>query len=120
VTGVYNIIIGNLESSKYEIETGSAKLIESAEKGGAYGYNYYSEEGNILNVELGAPKEGLMTVWKNETGKNDSIQLFVPALFFPIVSSEVASSYGASVIVPLVGGMIDQNIIVPAVDIMRE
>jgi hypothetical protein len=111
VTNVYNIITGKFESSKYDIESDPGVLIKAAEEGGLNAYNYYySDVQNSPDIELGSPKQGLVMMWKTEEGKANSIQLFVPSLIFPVRSNQGQNYfYQNNVIVPLVGGIMDQN-----------
>lgn len=107
VTSVYNISTGSLESSKYDVITDTDKLTKMAENGGLSGYYYYPNGQKNQEIDLGTPKQALVVMWKTEQGQN-SYQLFVPALVFPITSDLSQSYYyRQNVIVPLVGGVQD-------------
>lgn len=106
VTGAYNINSGNFESSKYDIETNSEKIIELAEGGGLYLNYRYPEATKTQEIDLGTPTQGLVVIWRTEEGKINSTQLLVPAMFFPMNSKDDWRNFIA---VPLVGGMVESR-----------
>ncbi|MDD5145101.1 MAG: hypothetical protein PHW72_03185 [Candidatus Pacebacteria bacterium] len=110
VTGAYNIVIGDIESSVYDIETDTTKILNFVKNGGMFGNYTYPEAKKTVNVEIGDPKKGLVQIWKTEEGKYSSFELFVPALIFPVNSvSDQTNFYRSSIVVPLVGEMMNQD-----------
>jgi hypothetical protein len=105
ISGVSNLTSYRYETSDYEIETDSAKILELAEKGG-YGssFYYYSESQEKITLELGAPVRSLIRF--NRYANNINEELLTPALIFPITNIP-ANYYGPRFItVPLAKQMI--------------
>lgn len=108
VTGAHNIISTDFRKSDYIIETDVDRLIRIAERGGIYGFHYGDAQGGT--VTLGTPEtvQVLMPQWDPETGT--SLELYVPALRFPLVDKPESMAYGPDyVIVPMVKDILDAH-----------
>ncbi len=95
------------ESSSYAIENNVEKLIAYAEEGGAYKDYWYGDAEKIVDITLGTPKQGLMEMYSYDETIGDSVEYYIPALFFPIenISDGSVYYYRKAVIVPLVSDM---------------
>ncbi len=107
VSGVSNLTSYRYETSDYELETDSAKILELAEKGGyGSGIYYYSESQDKVTLELGTPTKSLIRF--NRYANNTNEELLIPALIFPITNAP-ENYYGSRFItVPLVKQMITE------------
>jgi hypothetical protein len=96
-------------ASAYPTEKDTKRLIQVAEKGGQYGY-YPPAEDNIkiktTEVELGNPKIVYVRMW--QTLNNQSKDIFVPSLMFPIINKP-ADFYQQAVTVPLIKEVLDSR-----------
>jgi hypothetical protein len=109
VSGLYGLGIYNLESSMYEAETDAGKILQIAEQGG-YGYYYYPEGADVIEVEIGEPK--LVYALHSQYSEGKYSELFVPALSFPILKQPDENYYyRQNIVVPLVKDLLtDENI----------
>ncbi|MFA5130309.1 MAG: hypothetical protein WC477_05345 [Patescibacteria group bacterium] len=130
VSDVYNIRAMRLDASAYDAITDVNDVLNQAKKGGYNGYMYaMGERGSIVTQDLGTPTIGYLQIYS--TKDNQSSELYVPAMIFPVKSaaSNVADEatrtnmyyYGMNrnvVIVPLVKGVVDEStpIIRPMMD----
>ncbi len=115
VTSVSEITAPNYESSLYETETDTAKIMAIVNKGGVNGY-YPPEATKTVDVELGKPSIQLMRYWKYDYGS--STELYVPALVFPIVHPEnYPDIYRKTVIVPIIKDILNAQ--QPPIRIMK-
>ncbi len=110
--GLWNLFSQKHESSAYDVETDTARLIKLAEQGG-FRRGYYYADSNQVEVkknviELGTPSIGLVKMWiYNEKGGQE---LVVPAYIFPVTNKpEGAYFYQKNVVVPLVKEILDQE-----------
>lgn len=107
VSSLNGLIPYNYEASAYDLETDSARIIALAEKGG-WNRNFYniSKEENKNIVELGTPEFSYVQMWRYKD--NTSVELFVPALIFPVTKRPETGYYGNNyVVLPLVKELID-------------
>lgn len=105
VNGLWELTLPRYESSAYEIEKDSAKIIKVAERGGLYGYT--AEGGKIVEIELGTPQLALMKTWQYKD--NLSNELYVPAYVFPIVKvPEGAQIWQKAIVVPIAKDILDE------------
>ena len=99
VAGLYNLNTQDYQSSAYEMETDTQKLIAYAEKGGVNNYQS-GDSGDAIELELGDPEVSYINYFEYKDGKNG--QLLVPALYFPIKNPpEDTNFYRQGVVVPL-------------------
>jgi hypothetical protein len=117
VTYAGNIFTSGFESSDYDVETSVDKILSSAQKGGMNSYYSYPDPTKTVDVELGTPVFGLVSVWQATENKYMGEELYVPSLIFPITSNpEPNYYYGDSVVVPLVGIQQSNVLIRPMTD----
>lgn len=110
VTGLYGLAAQNYQSSNYAAETDTNRLMKFALQGDLWPQPTYPEESfNVkeAEVKLGTPGIQYMRYWKYEG--NQSSELFVPALVFPILEVTPAdeSFYKSAVVIPLVKDILD-------------
>jgi hypothetical protein len=110
--GLWNLFSQKHESSAYDVEKDTARLIKIAEQGG-FRRGYYpadSNQGEVKKnvIELGTPSIGLVKMWiYNEKGGQE---LIVPAYIFPVTNKpEDVYFYQKNVVVPLVKEILDQD-----------
>jgi len=115
VTGVWNITDYHYQSSAYAVETDAKKIIAIAERGGIYGSApyYYGEAGKNQTITLDTPTRVLVTTWQNTN--NESKEIIVPALFFPVIDSanNLPDYFTKGVVVPLIQEVLKQDADVP-------
>jgi len=108
--GAHRIISLNFESSEYETETDTEKLIMVAENGGLRGRYSHPEPTETVNVKLNTPKVGLISHWHYDQEKREGKEIFIPALIFPISNKDEAKNmYQDSIAVPLVKEILDER-----------
>lgn len=110
ITSVWNMTIQQYESSKYEAETDSAKIIAAAENWGWGGYVIMAESVRPVQVtqaSLGTPSRGYLRMWNYNNGAND--ELYVPALVFPVMKAPIGSYLPKYIVVPLAKDLITQQ-----------
>ena len=120
VSGVGELNSQRYQSSDYETEKDTKRILDLAEKGGYQ--NYYptlAETGvKMEQVELGNPISGYVRLW--QTVNNQSKELFVPSLIFPIINAP-QYIYMKNVVVPIVKEVLDaQNNPVPPIRPMEK
>ena len=116
VSNVSNINAGTFQGSDYDSNLSKEEIIAYAQKGGLQGNYKFENAQKTIDVSLGTPIYGLVQTWKQEG--NSSLELFVPSLIFPVENIEdYEYYYGKSVVVPLVGEMMNQDL---PVKIMEE
>ncbi|MFA7377728.1 MAG: hypothetical protein WCZ15_02935 [Patescibacteria group bacterium] len=107
VSSLNGLIPYNYEASAYDLETSSERIIALAEKGGwnrSFGF-YGSEAQDREIVELGTPEFSYVQMWRYKD--NENIELFVPALIFPVTKRPETGYYGNNfVVLPLVKELI--------------
>ncbi|MBI4363757.1 MAG: hypothetical protein HY545_02815 [Candidatus Doudnabacteria bacterium] len=123
VSSVYDLSAQSYQASTYDAETDTAKIIKVAERGGVYGY-YPPEcssppvtpEGRpvpsfqtckVVEIELGAPTIELIKMWNYKN--NESQELLIPSLVFPLINPPEELAYRKSVIVPLIKEILDNQ-----------
>lgn len=90
------------ESSMYKIETNEKKILSFVERGGwNRRYSYYMEENpKAVEVPVGEPELAYINMWQHKD--NESTELLVPALVFPVLKvPEGVYVYEKNIIVPL-------------------
>lgn len=91
----------NYQSSLYNTETDISKIMTVVENGGVNEYPSYDASAKVEDVELGSPKLQLMMYWNYQN--NESTQLYVPALVFPVTKAPASPYfYKKNVIVPII------------------
>jgi hypothetical protein len=110
VSSVYNIQQLSFDQSKYDPETDTQALLDSAKKGGlASPIRYLASDPNVkmktVTAELGTPVQGLVQIYQYKD--NQSFELYVPALIFPVTKRADSDQVWtpSQIIVPLVKGV---------------
>jgi hypothetical protein len=120
VMNLYGLSTLRFERSPYELETDIARITAFAEKGGLRGAIYqpmtYDDQGNPVpsateaeTLRLGAPGQILLRMFT--TVDNASVELYLPALRFPILNLPTDPNYYGpqDVVVPLVKSILDEQ-----------
>ena len=108
-SGVGNIVAHSYESSSYAAETDTNKIIAIAENGGLWPAYKHPNPTKTVEVELGTPTSALMIHYSYDNEKNETTELYVPALIFPITNISDNTTYWQrnNVIVPLIKEIIE-------------
>lgn len=108
VTGAWGISTQKYQSSSYDMETDTNKLKKLVEQGGSWPI-YYAQDAKIQDVRLGDPTLEYVSVWHSEG--NQSSQLFVPALVFPVLDKpQEGYYYKEKVVVPLAKDIVNSRL----------
>ena len=110
VSSFYGLQTQNYQSSAYAAETDKDRLLKFALQGDLWSQgNYLTESFQVKEVEvkIGTPEVKFMRYWKYDG--NQSIELLVPALVFPVLETTPAdgSFYKSAVVIPLVKEILD-------------
>ncbi len=106
VTSLNELTFPNYESSLYATETDIKRIMSLVNKGGMNGYYPVDEPIKTKDIELGTPSIQLMRHWNYQN--NESSELYVPALVFPILNPEkYPDNYRKSVVVPIIKDILD-------------
>ncbi len=110
VVGLYGLATQNYQSSNYAAETDRDRLLKFALQGDIRSQPTYPEENfqvKEVEVKLGTPSVQYMRYWKYEG--NQSSELFLPSLVFPIIDKSQAEEYFTKqvVVIPLVREILD-------------
>lgn len=115
VASAYGLTTQAYESSSYESETDTKKILSYAEVGGINSYR--SEGAKTETLELGEPTRGFIRYYNYVSIASASLgnrneELLVPALIFPIknIPKDDPNFYRTSVIVPLVKEVLDERL----------
>jgi hypothetical protein len=109
--GAHNITVQTYQRSVYETETDAAKVIAVAEQGGRHHvFEPEVPDAKIITIELDTPALGLMRHWQYNTDKQETSELYIPALIFPVKSVSEASQYfnRENIVVPLVKEILEE------------
>jgi hypothetical protein len=110
VTSFYGLQTQNYQSSNYAAETDKDRLLKFALQGDLWPQGNYPVENfqvKEVEVKLGTPEVKFMRYWKYDV--NQSIELLVPALVFPVLETTPAdgSFYKSAVVIPLAKEVLD-------------
>jgi hypothetical protein len=115
VSNASNINAGTFQSSDYNSSLSKEDIIAYAKKGGLQGNYRLDSAQKTVDITLGTPVYGLVQTWKQDG--NSSLELYVPSLIFPAENTgDYEYYYRDSIIVPLVGEMMNQDIPVIMMD----
>jgi hypothetical protein len=110
VSNVYGLQASTFDASSYDAITDSNAILDSAKNGGLASPIRYMDAATLNNVkkvqaELGTPSRGLVQTYQYKD--NQSFDLYVPALMFPVTkkADDEAVWTPNIVIVPLVKGL---------------
>jgi hypothetical protein len=109
VQDVWGLSNQQYQSSAYDTETNTSRLIDIAENGGFRQNRYFDENGgNVKQVELGTPALAYVQMWIYKD--NTSEELFVPAYVFPITKKPAGIYlYQKNIIVPVIKDILEQD-----------
>jgi hypothetical protein len=106
VTSVYNLSTQDYQSSSYDAETDSARILKIAQAGGMYGY-LGDQSGKTIEIELGTPTIQYVQMWDYQ--QNSSQQLLVPSMIFPVLNKpDTQYFYQKAVVIPLIKQILDR------------
>lgn len=98
VSDVWGVMTQDYQSSSYEAETSSERIIKIAENGGAVS-GFYLPTGDpnatVVELELDTPRRVLTTNW-SQNG-----EIIVPALLFPVKGIEDKQIWPKYIVIPL-------------------
>lgn len=110
-SGIWNLTTQNYQSSSYETEADSAKIIGMAEKGGWRNTIYYlmADQEEPKELSLSTPELAYVKIWNYENNKTE--ELIVPALIFPIADVTGNEPYlnRKNIIVPLIKELLKES-----------
>jgi hypothetical protein len=109
VVSVWDLSVQNYQSSQYDAETDLNRIMKVAEQGGVYGYVDITQGGRVVEIELAEPTIQYVKMWNYKN--NQSEELLIPSLVFPIKEQPAGDQYfyRKSVVVPLVKEILDRN-----------
>ncbi len=130
--GVYGLFTRNYDSSNYQVETNTQRILDFAKNGGTLFGAYEGPEANVVELKLGTPSQSYMISWQYKNNENN--ELLVPAYIFPVepvdnnqnyypknivvpIIKDILDSYQTNDIMPLRSDSATSNIISPAPDI---
>jgi hypothetical protein len=90
VSGLWELTSQNYQSSSYQAETDTAKILKLAEQGG-FRYGYYPMPANDANIrtqelELQTPTQGLVKIYHSKG--TETMEIYAPSLIFPVKDAE--------------------------------
>ncbi len=111
ISSVGEITGQRYSASAYPTEKDSSRLVKIAESGGFRSYMPFAEgslppDTKTVEVELGNPTISYVRMW--HTLNNQSKDIYVPALVFPIIN-QPADMYQKSITVPLIKELLDSQ-----------
>jgi len=110
VMSVYGLTSQTYTSSSYKLETDSDKILSILKKGGPNSWIPPQESGvetKNVDIEVGTPTKVLMHTYNYKD--NQSQELFVPALMFPVTKAPAEDEYyPKNIIIPLVPELLNQ------------
>lgn len=110
VTSANDIWAGGMEKSEYAAETNFDRLKGLAEKGSYMGYKpYFDPAAELVTVKLGTPTRGLLRTWQTLPSTGEATELYVEALFFPVLNQNETGYWSKSIAIPLVKDILDNQ-----------
>ncbi|MBN1778679.1 MAG: hypothetical protein JW816_00450 [Candidatus Buchananbacteria bacterium] len=113
VSGAYNMIVPDYQSSDYQVETDTDKILKIAQGGGNGSVMpFYDNGGNSKTVEisLGMPTLVYVQIWKFNPENQTSDDLYAPAFIFPIIKNENSQNfYQQNIVVPIIKDLLQDN-----------
>lgn len=118
VTYVSIVSTNTLDASSYTLTTDVNAVRTIVERGGMYGWQPETAE-KTYNVTLGAPTQVLTIHSSYNEAERKSVDLFVPALSFPVTDAE-GDMQQSSIVIPLVESILEAHAEEPIYRIMDE
>ncbi|MEZ7821130.1 MAG: hypothetical protein QMB51_02370 [Patescibacteria group bacterium] len=109
VDSVYGIQSQNYESSKYDLETDTSKILEAVKVGGFNNYRYITKDTKEVILNVNNPTIGYVRSYRYD--ENNSYELFIPAMIFTINNtSKDEDIYRENIVIPLTKEAVDEII----------
>jgi hypothetical protein len=107
VVSVWDLSIHNYQSSEYDAETNSDRIMRLVSQGGLYGYVDPNAQ-KTVEIELGEPRIEFVKMWNYSN--NMSEELLVPSLIFPVLEQPQGEPYfyRKAVVIPLIKQILDR------------
>ena len=108
VTSVYQLQSQNYQSSLYDVEKDTKRLLKLAERGGRWGTPVYPPDQQVqtIPVDLKTPSLEWVRVWNYKDNQSD--ELVVPALIFPVTNPPTTEYYvPKNIVAPLIKDVLD-------------
>ncbi len=116
ISGVYNFTSQNYQSSDYDAETDTSKIIELAKNGGLIKIYQYPEATKTVEVKLDTPTISYVKIWNYNS--DNSEEIIVPAYIFPVINyGDDSGFWQKNIIVPLAKDFLEQDDIRPIPEI---
>ncbi|MDX9893013.1 MAG: hypothetical protein RB292_01175 [Patescibacteria group bacterium] len=107
VAGVSNLTTQSYQSSDYTAETDDNRILKIVAKGGINSW-FYGDNQATVNIQVNTPKIELIRYYQYRD--NQSQELLIPALIFPVIDPPTDQGYyRQNIVVPLVKELLDQS-----------
>ncbi len=110
VFSIYELTSKQFERSNYKSVTDEKRILKVAENGGFRNAMFLEPNVKTVQLKLGTPTIQMVKMWySNGNNYNNSAELFVPSLVFPIKNWKENNYWRPNVIVPLVSDILDSD-----------
>jgi hypothetical protein len=110
VFGIYELTSKQFERSNYKSVTDEKRILKVAENGGFRNAMFLEPNVKTVQLKLGTPTIQTVKMWySNGNNYNNSAELFVPSLVFPIENWKENNYWRQNVIVPLVSDILESD-----------
>jgi hypothetical protein len=100
VTSLYNLYYHQFEASSYPTTGNLENILDKLNSRNSYLEN---EEIDIIEIEIGEPKLGLLKSWHYDENITESYNIYVPAYIFPVISESKPSYFNQeNIVVPVI------------------
>lgn len=106
-SGLRSIYFQNFQSSAYETETDTDRILSVAQRGGLYGDYVFENAAKTVDIELGTPSLELVKIWKYNEKERIGQEFYVPSYIFPILNKPDGYYFRKNVIVPAIKDMLN-------------
>lgn len=109
VSAVSELSAPSYQTSAYQTEQDSARIIKLAETGNFRGYPVYNDpNAPTETIELGTPRLGYARVW--QYSGSTSRELYVPAMIFPVTKAAPSGYYmPKNIVIPIIKEILDNQ-----------
>ena len=110
VFGLYELTSKQFERSNYKSVTDEKRILKVAENGGFRNAVFLEPNVKTVQLKLGTPTIQTVKMWySNGNNYNNSAELFVPSLVFPVKNWKENNYWRQNVIVPLVSDILESD-----------
>lgn len=109
VVSVSDIVTKQFERSSYQGVTDKGQILKVAQKGGFRNYTYEDANAKTVKLELDTPTVQTVKMWYSNDNYNNSTELYVPALVFPVKNWKESNYWRQNVYVPLVQDILNSE-----------